>query len=167
MLALQITALKPFMNSLLLGELFDPFLLEKADIDTAFSYSIDGRIHKDFFPPEEREDKTLHPYDFAEWKDMKELCFNLIKGKRTPLRFQFVFHLKPAAMTSLLEKRDGASSLNLIQALVATVRFDGEKALLLTGTSFSSFVPDKEPEKIWDAAFLQYLAKKEIAYEEL
>ena len=35
MLALQITALKPFMNSLLLGELFDSFLLEKADIDTA------------------------------------------------------------------------------------------------------------------------------------
>lgn len=167
MLALQITALKPFMNALLLGELFDSFLLEKADIDTAVSYSVDGRLHKDFFPPEEREDKSLHPYDFAAWTDMKGLCLDLIKGKRTPLRFQFVFHLKPAAVASILEKGNAASSLSLIQAFVLTVRFDGEKALLLTGTSFSSFVPDKEPERLWDAAFKQYLEKREIAYEEM
>ena len=99
MLALQITALKPFMNSLLLGELFDSFLLEKADIDTYVTYSIDGRLHKDFFPLEEREDKTLHPYDFVEWKDMKGLCFDFINGKRTPLRFQFVFHVKHIHVT--------------------------------------------------------------------
>lgn len=167
MLALQITALKPFMNALLLGELFDSFLLEKADIDTAVSYSVDGRLHKDFFPPEERGDKSLHPYDFAAWTDMKGLCFDLIKGKRTPLRFQFVFHLKPAAVASILEKGNAASSLSLIQAFVLTVRFDGEKALLLTGTSFSSFIPDKEPERLWDAAFKQYLEKREIAYEEI
>lgn len=167
MLALQITALKPFMNSLLLGELFDSFLLEKADIDTYVTYSIDGRLHKDFFPLEERGDKPLHPYDFVEWKDMKGLCFDFIKGKRTPLRFQFVFHLKPAAIASILEKGGAASSANLIQAFVLTVRFDGEKALLLTGTSFTSFVPDKEPERLWDAAFRQYLDKKGIAYEEM
>lgn len=165
MLALQITALKPFMNALLLGDLFDSFLLEKADIDTAVTFSINGRLHKDFFPPEEREDKTLHPYDFAEWKDMKSLCFDFIKGKRTPLYFQFVLHLKPSAAVSILEKGGAASFAGLIQAFVLTVRFDGEKALLLTGTSFSSFVPDKEPERLWDAAFRQYLDKKEIAYE--
>ncbi|MDE6064322.1 MAG: hypothetical protein K2G20_07030, partial [Lachnospiraceae bacterium] len=67
----------------------------------------------------------------------------------------------------ILEKGGAASSLSLIQAFVLTVRFDGEKALLLTGTSFTSFVPDKEPEKLWDAALRQYLDKKEIAYEEL
>ena len=95
MLALQVTALKPFMNALLSGDLFDIFLLEEAKIATAATYTIDGRVNTNFFPLEERDDKTLHPFEFTPWSDMKGLCFNLIKGKRTPLHFQFVFHLMP------------------------------------------------------------------------
>ena len=98
MLALQVTALKPFMNALLSGDLFDIFLLEEAKIATAATYTIDGRVNTNFFPLEERDDKTLHPFEFTPWSDMKGLCFNLIKGKRTPLHFQFVFHLMPVLL---------------------------------------------------------------------
>ena len=167
MLALQVTALKPFMNALLSGDLFDIFLLEEAKIATAATYTIDGRVNTNFFPLEERDDKTLHPFEFTPWSDMKGLCFNLIKGKRTPLHFQFVFHLMPVHVSSILRKGNIPDAENLIKAFVLTVRFDGEKAILCTGTSFTTFIADKEPERLWDAALKQYLYKKEIACEEL
>lgn len=167
MLALQITSLKTFMSAMLTGELFDSFLLEEASIATAASYTIDGRLNRDFFPPEEREDKELHPYEFARWKDMKNVCFDLIKGKQTPLRFNFVLQLIPSYTASILEKGGSSVSADFIKAFVLNIRFDGEKILLYTGTSYTTFLADKEPERLWDAAFKQFLYKKGIACEEL
>lgn len=167
MLALQIDSLKTFMSAMLTGELFDSFLLEEASISTAATYTIDGRINKDFFPPEEREDKELHPYEFALWKDMKNICFDLIKGKHTPLRFHFVLQLVPSYTASVLEKGGSSVSADFIKAFVLNIRFDGEKILLYTGTSYTTFLADKEPERLWDAAFKQFLYKKGIACEEL
>ena len=167
MLALQITSLKNFMNHLLAGDLFDIFLLEEASISTAITIQIDGSLNQKFFPTEEWEDKTVRPYDFIAWKDIKGTCFNLIKGKRTPSHFQFVFHLMPAHVSSILQKGNATISPELVKAFVVTIRFDGEKATLYTGTSFTTFIMDKEPERLWDEAFKQYLYKKEIACEQL
>lgn len=167
MLALQITSLKTFMSAMLTGDLFDSFLLEEASISTAATYTIDGRVNRDFFPPEERADKELHPYEFAGWQDMKSICFDLIKGKHTPLRFNFVLQLIPSYTVSILEKGGSSVSPNLIKAFVLNIRFDGEKILLYTGTSYTTFLADKEPERLWDAAFKQFLFKKGIACEEL
>lgn len=165
MLALEITALKPFMNGLLAGDLFDTFLLEEAEIATANTFHIDGRLNRDFFPEEEWTDSSIRPYEFAPWKDLKGVCFDLIKGKRTPSRFQFVFQLMPKHTASILEKGNAAIAPNLVKAFVLTVRFNGEKAILCTGTSFTTFVPDKEPERLWDEACKQYFYKKGIACE--
>lgn len=167
MLALQITALKPFMNALLAGDLFDIFLLEEASISTAATFTIDGRLNKDFFPSEEWENRHADYRAFLAWQDIKGTCFNLIKGKHTPLRFQFVFQLIPSLTASILVKGNCTVPSELIKALVLTIRFNGEKAVLYTGISYTSFVPDKEPEKLWDAALKQYLYKKGIACEEL
>lgn len=167
MLALQITSLKPFMNALLVGDLFDIFLLEKAEIATAATYTIDSRINRGFFSEEDFSQLNPQNHEFAAWTDMKGICFDLIKGKRTPLHFQFVFHLLPVHVSSILHKGACETAAELIKAFVLTVRYDGEKVLLCTGTSFTTFVMDKEPEKLWDAALMQYLFKKGIACEEL
>ena len=167
MLALHVTALKPFMNALLAGDLFDTFLLEEASISTATTFTIDGRLNNDFFTSEEWAERGADFREFSAWQDMKGICFNLIKGKHTPLRFQFVFQLMPSYAASILEKGNSTVPTELIKALVLTIRFDGEKAVLYTGTSYTTFVPDKEPERLWDAAAKQYLYKKGIACEEL
>lgn len=165
MLALRITALKPFMNGLLAGDLFDPFVLEEAAISTATTFTIDGRINRDFFTAEEWEDKTLHPYEFVPWNDMKSICFDLIKGIRTPSGFRFVFQLMPAQTNAILERGNASAAASYVKAFVLTVRFNGEGAVLCTGTSYHTFVPDKEPERLWDEACRQYLYKKGIACE--
>lgn len=167
MLALQITTLKPFMNALLAGDLFDIFLLEEASISTAATYTIDGRLNKDFFTPQVWSEREPDFCEFATWLEMKGTCFDLIKGKNTPINFQFVFQLIRKHALGILEKGNSTVSEELFKAFVLTVRFNGEKAILYTGTSFTTFVPDKEPERLWDAALKQYLSKKGIACEEM
>ena len=87
MKAYKISDLKNFMNKLLLSEGFDYFLLEEGTIITYNSFQIDGRIQTDFYTKEEQEVSSLCSYDFSLWKEMRPLCFQLIKGKRTPLSF--------------------------------------------------------------------------------
>ncbi len=158
MIALQITGLKNFMNAMLTGNVFDTFLLEEASVTTAVTYHIDGHAQKDFAPCE---------YEFIPWSDIKGICFQLIKGTKVPLHFQFVFHLMPKHVESILKAADAAVDPSLIRAFVLTLRYNGEIATLYTGTAYTTFVADKEPEKLWDTACEKYLLKKEIACERL
>lgn len=164
MLALQITSLKPFMNQLLAGDAFDSFLLEEAVIRTANTFTIDGHINVDFYPPEERGSDCI-PYEFQAWSEIKGLCFNLIKGKNTPLYFKFILHLKPEQAAALFAKEKDSIDFSLIKALVLNIRFDNSKATLTTGISYHTFVMDREPDAIWDKAVTGYLAQKGIGFE--
>lgn len=166
MIALQISSLKNFMNQLLAGDTFDAFLLEEATIRTASTYTIDGHINRDFFPPEERNEELL-PYEFQPWSEIKGLCFNLIKGKHTPLFFKFVLHLKPEKTAALLTGQNCTVTPDQIKALVLNIRFDGTKAILTTATAYHTFIMDKDADIIWDRALVKYLSGKEIAFEEL
>ncbi len=165
MLAMKISSTKSFMNHLLVADTFDNFLMAEATISTAHTYQIDGHINKDFFSSEELTDAALLPYDFSEWKDMKPLCFNLIKGKHTPLFFKFVLHLKPEAVGKLMAAGACSVPTEQIKALVLTIKYDGTQVVLTTGSSFQTFVMSKEPDTIWDKALQQFLARKGIDYE--
>lgn len=166
MLALQITSLKVLMNQLLVGDTFDSFLLEEATISTANTVTIDAHINKDFFPLEEQTAEQL-PYEFQPWSDLKGLCYQLIKGKHTPLFFKFVFHLKPEKTTLLLNHQNADLPTDSLKALVLTIRYDGSKAVITTGTAYHTFVMNKEADILWDKALLKYLAGKGISFEEL
>lgn len=156
MIALQITHLKSFMSTLFGGDAFDVFLMEEASITMATTFSIDGKLKKEFAPSE---------YEYVPWSDIKHTCFQLIKGKQPPLRMQFVMELMPVHMASILKGRDATQFENIVKAFILTIRYDGEKAILVTGTAYQSFVADKTPEKIWDDACYKYLLKKEIPCE--
>lgn len=165
MLALKISSMKTFMNHLLVADTFDNFLLAEATISTANTYQIDGHINREFFTTEELADATQIPYDFAQWKDQKLLCFNLIKGKRTPLFFKFVLHLKPEQVGKLLAAGNCSIPAEQIKALVLTIKYDGAQAVLTTGSAFQTFLMSKEPDTIWDKALQQFLSHKGIDYE--
>lgn len=154
------------MNQLLAGDSFDSFLLEEAVISTANTYTIDGHINNDFFPLEERNREHI-PYEFQSWSDIKGLCFNLIKGKHTPLFFKFVLHLKPEETAKLLTRYDCSVKSEQVKALVLNIRFDGSKACLTTGTSYHTFIMSKEADVIWDKALVTFLTDKEIGFEEM
>lgn len=174
MQALEISSMKNFMSQLLSGDTFDGFLLEEAVIRTANSYTIDGHMNADFFPPEERGAEFL-PYDFCPWNHIKGLCFDLIKGKYTPLHFKFVLQLKPETMRRLLigdnaNRCDGnrdSGDFDQVKAFVLNIRYDGGRAVLTTSVSYHTFVMSREADLIWDNALCHYLNDKGIGYEKL
>lgn len=166
MTALQISSMKQFMNHLLAAETFAPFLLEEAVISTANTFTIDGHVNREFYQNDQDTDVQSIP-ELRPWSELKGLCFDLIKGRRTPLFFRFVLHLKPEKAVSLLEREGCGIDLSQLKALVLNIRYDGSKAVLTTGTAFHTFVPSKEPDIVWDRAMKKFLDGKGISYEEL
>ncbi len=166
MIALKITNVKQFMGKLLTGEDFDSFLLEEASISTHNTFRIDGHQNRDFYSSEEWEDKDLRPYDFSTWKSVRPICFNLIKGTRTPSSFQFVLHLIPEYVASILKKGDTSVTTLQVKAFVLNIRYDGGALTLVTGTSYNTFLMDKTPDTLWDQAVRKFLAQRQIAFEE-
>ncbi len=166
MIALQITNVKNFMGKFLASEAFDSFLLEEASVSTYNTFLIDGHQNRDFYSSEEWEDKELRPYEFSTWKQIRPICYSLIRGKHTPCAFKFILHLIPDYVPSILKKEETAITPQQIKALVLTVKYDGTVLTLLTGTAFHTFIMDKSVDGLWDASVKQFLDKREIEYEQ-
>jgi len=100
MIALSLTDVKECMSKLLLSETFDPFLFIEGEIMTFGTFTMDGYLKKDFY-----EEGTAPEREYALWKDMREYCFSLIKGKRTPLGFKFVLGLSESNIEKLINSK--------------------------------------------------------------
>lgn len=166
MIALQIKNIKTFMSILLSSDVFDCFLLSEASITTNNTFFIDGHQNKDFFTGEEWEDASVRPYDYSMWKDMKSLCFHLIKGRRTPVGFKFVLHMIPSYVESILSDDSVTVPVHEVKALVLNARYDSTGLTLTTGTSLKTFLPDKSADIFWDKYIKLFLERAGIDYEE-
>ncbi len=166
MKAYQIKDVKNFMSKLLGTDTFDSFLLAEASITTYNTFVIDGHIEKGFFTGDVNDDNLLPPYEFSQWGNMRHICFDLIKGKRTPVGFKLVLHLKPERIGEILEKGDAAVTLSDIKAFVLNIKYDGSALTCITATAFHTFLPDKTPDKLWDDFISHFLTSKEISFEE-
>ena len=91
MLALKINDVKSFMNQLLIGDTFDSFSLVEASITTFSNFTIDGKIHKDFFDTDTVQNMNFNDSDYCPWKELKSYCFSIIRGKLLPIQFRIVF----------------------------------------------------------------------------
>ena len=167
MLAIQIKDIKTFMAKLLSADAFDSFLLEEAQIHTFNTFTIDGHRNRDFYTKEELEDPDIFPYEYSQWKDIKSICFQLIKGKKVPTFMKIILHKKPENVYTLLEEGGALEFADVLKAFVVTIKFDSNGLLVTTGTSFSTFIMDKTPDLLWDNAFRKFLASKGIDYEEV
>lgn len=167
MIALKVKDVKSFMAKLLNTDTFDSFLLEEARIQTFYTFLMDGHINRDFYTREELEDEKSVPYEYARWKDVKGICFQLIKGKKVPTLMKVILHKKPEDAVALL-KQGGAKELaDSLKALVLTIRYDSNGLLVTTGTCHSSFVMDKTADLLWDKELRRFLEEKRIEYEEV
>ncbi|MCI2048174.1 MAG: DUF5721 family protein [Lachnospiraceae bacterium] len=154
------------MGKLLSGECFDSFLLEEASITTAVAWELNGRLNRDFYTEEEWNDKTVRPWEMVPWSEVRPLCRELIKGRRAPVRFCLVLHLKPEYIAATLTAGSGAGpSAGSVSSLVLTIRYDGQEADILTGVGHSAFTLDKSEEGIWDRAVIRFLQEKEIDFD--
>lgn len=161
MISLKINSTKNFMQKLLRSEIFDVFLLVEGTVITSCSYTIDGRLQKEFYTMEEWEDKSICPYEFAKWADMKELVFQMIKGTHTPVYMKFSLMLRP----EIVKQYELAGEESLIKGYVLNIRYESGVITCVTGVSYNGFSMDKEPEKLWDKRLQEFFEKNEIEFE--
>lgn len=162
MIALQIKNVKDFMNKLLLQDTFDRFLVSEASVTTFAAFSIDGQLHADFYDPETPEGKAAEGRRQVTWQEIRPFCYFIIRGRRTPLAFKFVFQL-PESETALLLARAG---LNLepgdVFGLFLNCQYHGDTLTLTTGSSLRIFTRDKSLDHAWDSMLEEFLRNQEL-----
>ena len=165
MILCKIKDKKDFIGKLLASECFDSFLLKEATIHGFVPFQIDGHINKGFFNPEDSDAADYLSYEYTQWKDIRPICFDLIKGKRTPTKFVFILYLKPEAMHSMFEKSGISSENSMVQNLILNIRFEQGEMSITTAIDYFGFTMDKQGEQLWDTTVRKFLDKKAIAYE--
>lgn len=160
MIALELTEVKECMGKLLLSELFDPFYFIEGEIVTFGTFTLDGYLKKDFFEKDETPER-----EYALWKDVREYCFSLIKGKRTPLSFKFILGLSDSNIEKLLLQQELDFKPQDVRGLYINLKYDGQKLLCTTGTAMNLFTMDKSLEQAWDKMVQKFFTQKEIKYE--
>lgn len=160
MIALKLTNRKLFMKHLLLAETFDHFLFIEGEITTFSKFSIDGYLQKSFF-----EDTEQPNVEFSFWKQIRDYCFSIIKGKQTPLNFKFIFSLSPENTARLITQNQLDFHPEDVQGLYLNIRFDGTDLLCITGTSLKTFSMDRSLEQTWDKMVQKFFIQKDIAFE--
>lgn len=163
MIALTISSVKECMAKLLLTDTFDPFEFVEGEITTFARFQLDGYLKKEFFDSDEAE--MIGKREYAFWKDMREFCFSLIKGKKTPLGFQFVFGLSKPNIEKLLHRQELPFSPSDVGGLYINLKYDGSRLSCVTGTSMKTFTLDKSLEQEWDQMVQRFFTQKEIGFE--
>lgn len=167
MVALKILDIKDFTNKLFIGEVFDQFWLNEADIATYNIFSIDGKIQRDFYDNDELEllDKTQRTYSL--WKEVRPYCCTVIRGKRTPLYFKIILQLSLPKTAALIRESDIAIHAENVRGLYLNLQYKNKVLLCTTGTSLTTFLPGKHLDQLWDGMVLDFFSQHKILFEEM
>ena len=155
---------KKCMNGLLLSPAFDSFLFIEGEIITFNTFQIDGRLKKEFYHQGLGEN-TIPDREYALWKEQREFCLSLIKGKRTPLGFKFVLSLSAPNISRLLAQEGLTFTPGDVQGLYLNFKYDGTHLTCTTGTSMNLFTLDKSLETAWDKMAQRIFTKYDIPFE--
>ncbi len=162
MVAFRIEDVKIFTQKLFLGTDFDDFLLKEANIVTFNSFTIDGHIRQGFYSEDELE--LMQIEDFSTWKQIRPICFSLIKGKKLPGSFHINLQAPPKRVREFTRAGQGAAvSEEQIKGLYLHIRYEEGKLYCVTGTLLAFFTLDKTIELEWDEYAGRFLKEKGIA----
>ncbi|NLG03419.1 MAG: hypothetical protein GX567_06275 [Clostridia bacterium] len=146
---------------------FDSFLLSEAVITTYNTFHIDGHMNKEFFANDEDTPDACEGAGYSTWKTLKPICFSLIKGKRTPLNFKFIFLLSPENTHKFLAQTNlnDSFSPDTINGLILNIKYDGSSLSATTATSLQTFTLDKSLEHEWDTMVQKFFHAHGIDFE--
>ena len=177
MLALQITNIKQIMQLLLdkNESAFDAFLVASASFTTYTEMTIDGHFHPEFYSAAELEElqreAALHNRIFSmqmiRWAQIKQQCFDFIKGTHAPLHFAISLYLAEENVEKFMSGLDTTLQAGDIAGLALDLKYDGTNLLCTCSAGLKIFSMDRTVEHAWDAMVRKFFDKWNIAYEEL
>lgn len=162
MIALQLIETNIFMNKLLKEDVFNHFLLKEASISGFASYTINGRINRDFFSSDELEELLAEPIEFLPFSALRQKCFELMKGKRAPLSFRFIFLLYPFQIERIFRTSSSSIDFSNISALFLNISYQEKRLIATTGVSYNTFTVDKSAEQEWDNLVMLFFKENGI-----
>lgn len=164
MLVCTVTDVRDFMEKLFLKDTFDGFQLMEAVIVTANTFVIDGHIREEYYTKEEWE--QLAEKKVSRWKELRPLCFQMIKGKKTPESMKLVFRMADSGVEKLLIQSGLTFQLTDVEGLFFNVRYENDKLQLTSGVSMKLFTMDKSLERFWEQRLQGFLKQAEIVCEQ-
>lgn len=165
MIALQLVDIKDFMHKLLCTDLLDHFLLPEAAISTYINHTIDGHLNPDFFSPGDAQYEMLQQTKICPFSMLRPICFQLIKGNRTPLGFKFVFQLSPENQRRTIEKSGCNITSEDVAGMFLNLKFQNQKLTCTSGISYRVFSMDKSLEQEWDRLITIFFKNHKIPFE--
>ena len=137
---------KQFMAKLLIEGALDNFYFESGKITTFNTFSIDGLIKKEFYSEEEAAEITDK---YSEFRKVRPLIYEMIKGKNTPLMFAFVLY----APKDMYENADYEAGVRY----VLNIRFEAGVIKCISGISYPGFSLDKSSDALWDKKIMAFI----------
>ena len=159
MLALKITDQKNFTNKLFLGDTFDLFWLNQAEIIT--------KLQTDFFDNDEQEFLASSHRTFSLWKEIKPFFYSVIRVKKAPLSFKIVLQFSPNKTAALLQNSAFSISPEMITGLYLNLQYKNKTLLCITGTSMKTFLPGKELDHLWEQYVMDFFHRNGLSVEEV
>lgn len=167
MTALSILNVKEFMHILLCTDTFDSFLLSEGSITTYMTFLLDGHSNPDFFSPEDEPYALVSQEAYVSFSLVRPACFDLIKGKRTPSSFKFVFLLSSENQKRTLASISSQYTASDISGMYLNLKYQNQQLICTTGVSYRLFSMDKSLEHAWDDMIGRFLKNHGIAFETL
>ena len=162
MISFNVKDINNFMQQLLVKETFDKFLLCECEINTSATFHINGHVNRHFYNSEELQ--TINN-DFICWKNIKHICFEIIKGKKVPTKMKLIFALTKDKYSDIINSSAMVIKPEEIGGLYIHIIYENCKIEVITGTSLNTFTMDKTLDKYWDktvlALFNQYFVCEE------
>lgn len=156
MIAEKITDVKKFMSEILIKDTFDKFLVNEVTITTFNTFHIDGYIKKDFYSKDEYE--SISSPVLSEWRALKPICYEIIKGKKTPLSFKIILSLSKMDIAKFTEEYNIDFPIENIDGLYINIKYENNELTYITGTSLKIFSLDKTLEKAFDKHILNFIS---------
>lgn len=157
----SISNLKQFTTHLFLKETFDFFEIAEAVFQTFTTFTLSGKLNKEYYDNEERETITR---TYCTWNQLRPFCLQIIKGKKLPISFKIVL------LTGEKENQQFFANLpenlkNSISSCSLTILYKNGTLSCVTGIAYSQFVLDKSAEALWSKTIESFLKKQEIPFE--
>lgn len=163
MFACTVSDVRDFMEKLFLRNTFDGFQLVEAVITASNRFVVDGHIREEYYTKEEWEE--LAEKQISRWSSLRPLCFQMIKGKKTPDSMKLVFRMAEGGTEKLLEKSGLSFQLSDVEGLFFNVLYEKGELKLTSGVSMKLFTMDKSLERFWEQRLEGFLKQSEIVYE--
>jgi hypothetical protein len=161
MVAFKIVDVKDFMNKLLIGEVFDNFLLVSFEISSFAKVTIDGVRNEAWYEDSEGLGRYLS------WKELRNKVSLLVKGDRIPLTMKAVFRLSETNTEKVAAKLGVNDAVEKDYGLFFNLKFENNEVSIVTGVSVTDFLISKELGNLWDEDLIKFLKYYQIAVEML